>query len=165
MDTSENINFLTVHNSDVNGSSDGAAVIAENTEFEVAAAYADDDIIAYVDGVSSGSSAGAIPLGDTMTTLRIGNRLSDSYFDGHIRELRYYNVRKVNQYLDDLSSGLIGGSDSVWVSTGSFSIIGQTGTDTTVTWTAPSLRRSGPGWSGCNHIRAYQSSSCSSGSQ
>ena len=108
LDASENINFATTHSADDDGASDGAAVIAVNTAFEVSAAYADDDVIAYVDGTSSGAdSSAAFPLADAMTTLRIGADSAGNYFNGHIKELRYYNVRKANQFLEDLSNGLI----------------------------------------------------------
>ena len=74
-DASENINFATTNSGDTDGASDGAAVIAVNTAFEVSAGYADDDVIAYVDGASSGADATAgIPLTDNPTTLRVGNK-------------------------------------------------------------------------------------------
>jgi hypothetical protein len=140
-DPTENINFGTTHSADANGASDGTAVIAVNTEYEVSATYADDDVIAYVDGTASpADNTAALPVGATLTTLRIGHQFTPAGFlNGHLKEFRYYNTRKTNTFLDDLSSSLIGARDPLYVSTGSFSIIGQTGTDTTVTWTAPDL--------------------------
>ncbi len=108
LDASENINFSTTHSADTNGASDGAAVIAVNTDFQVAASYADDDVIAFVDGASSGADlTAAFPLADAMTTLRIGADSAGNYFNGHIKELRYYNERKNNVFLDELSQGLV----------------------------------------------------------
>lgn len=106
LDADENINFTTTHNADTDGASNGAGVISVNREFRVSAAFADDDVIAYVDGTSSGADAtAAIPLGDTMTTLRIGADSAGNNFDGHIAEIAYFNVRKTNTFLDNMSTG------------------------------------------------------------
>ncbi len=107
LDAAENVNFATTHSADTDGASDGAGVIAANTAFRVAAAYADDDVIAYVDGASSGAdTAAAIPLADAMTTLRVGSDSAGNYFNGHIAEIIHDNTRLVNGTLEDWSNGL-----------------------------------------------------------
>jgi hypothetical protein len=108
-DAAQNINFATVNSGDTNGASDGAGVIAAATEFIVAAAYADDDVIAAIDGtLSAPDSAAAIPLGDSMTALRIGADSAGNYFNGHIAEVRYYDERKRNFWLQNPDLGVAG---------------------------------------------------------
>ena len=107
-DTDDEINFATINSGDNNGASDGGVSIAVDTEFIVAAAYADDDVRAAVDGaLSAADSAAGIPVGDTITNLRIGADSGGNYFAGHIAEVRYYNERKLDAYLQDLSNGLV----------------------------------------------------------
>lgn len=108
LDAAENVNWQTTHNSDTDGASDGAGVIAADTTFRVAGAFADDDVRAAVDGtLSPADTAAAIPLGDAPTTLRIGGDSGTIQFNGHIAEVRYYNVRKADTILQDLSNGLV----------------------------------------------------------
>lgn len=107
-DTDDEINFATINSGDNNGASDGGTGIAVDTEFIVAAAYADDDVRAAVDGdLSAADSAAGIPVGDTITNFRIGADSGGNYFNGHIAEVRYYNQRKLDAYLQDLSNGLV----------------------------------------------------------
>ncbi|MCH8162360.1 MAG: hypothetical protein IIB88_10770, partial [Chloroflexi bacterium] len=73
LDASENVNFSTTHSADTDGASDGSAVIAADTQFKIVAAYADDNVRAAVDGtLSPADSTAALPLADTMTTVRFG---------------------------------------------------------------------------------------------
>ena len=73
-----------------------------------ASAYKVNDFESYVEGARSGSGdqAGAVPA--DATALAIGKWDSDiQFFNGHIAQIRDYNVRKDNQFLEDLSNGLI----------------------------------------------------------
>ena len=107
-DTSENINFSSVTSVGDAGSLTGTAVIAANTDALVSVAYADDDLQHYVDGIAETPDTTVThPVNDTLTTLRIGSDHSGGQLNGHIKEFRYYNVRKPNQFLEDLSNGLI----------------------------------------------------------
>ncbi len=100
MDAAENVNFETVNSADTNGASDGAAVIAGDTTFKAAGAYADDDVIGVVDGTaSSADSAAGIPVTDAATTMRIGNDSAGTPFNGHIAQIKYWDVRKTNAFL------------------------------------------------------------------
>ena len=104
-DADENINFVTTHSADTDGASNGAAVIAENTTFKAAGAYADDDVIAAVDGtLSAADTAAAFPLGDDMTTIRIGNDSGTVEWNGHIARLVYWNSRLPDSQLQALTA-------------------------------------------------------------
>ena len=93
-DASENINFSTTHSSDTDGASEGAAVIAADTAVSILGAYADDDVQAGVDGTASaGDTSAAIPLADTMTTLRLGADSAGNYWNGHIEVVGYWPQR------------------------------------------------------------------------
>lgn len=100
MDAAENINFETINSGDTNGASDGAAVIAVDTAFKGAGAYADDDVIGSVNGTNSTQDTSAgIPVTDAATTLRVGRDSVGTPFNGHIKEIKYYNVRKSDVFL------------------------------------------------------------------
>ncbi len=102
MDASENLNFETVHGSDTDGASDGAAVIATETVVEAIGAYADDDVIASVDGtLSAADSTAAHPVASAATTLRIGDDSGTTEFFGTIQVAKAWNVRKDNAFLND----------------------------------------------------------------
>ena len=72
-------------------------------------AYAVNDFESFIAGVRTGTGdqLGALPTG--IDALGIGSRAGEDnpIFNGHISEVRYYNVRKDNQFLEDLSNGLI----------------------------------------------------------
>ena len=105
MDAAENCNFETVNSADTNGASDGAAVIAVDTTFKVAGAYADDDVRAAVDGtLSAADSAAGIPVTDAATTMRIGNDSAGTPFNGHIVRVKYWDVRKSNAFLQAVTA-------------------------------------------------------------
>ena len=74
-----------------------------------AAAAANDFSSPYVDGSALGTpdTGGDMPLG--ISRLDVGQRYPTAVFwwNGHIAEIRYYNTRKDNQFLEDLSNGLI----------------------------------------------------------
>lgn len=78
-----------------------------NTEYASSLAWAANDIafISNSDPVETDSLA-TLP---TVTQLSVGSEGVGSLgqINGHIAEIRYYNVRKDNQFLEDLSNGLI----------------------------------------------------------
>lgn len=73
--------------------------------FMSAAAYADDDVRAAVDGtLSPADTTAAIPLADAMTTLRIGATSAGAQWDGHIARIAYRNRRLPNDMLQSLTA-------------------------------------------------------------
>ena len=103
-DASENINFTTTHNSDTDGASNGTGVIAVNTKFKVAGRFTDDDVRACVDGtLSPADVAAAIPLGDAMTTLRLGADSAGNHFNGHVSAFEFYDFAMSNQQMQGLT--------------------------------------------------------------
>ncbi len=106
--TDEVPTFGTVHSSDTNGAVTTPAISA-SVLTKLACAYADDDVALYQSGTAgTPDSTAAIPLADAMTKFAVGiDSIGNSPLNGHISELRYYNVRKDNQFLEDLSNGLI----------------------------------------------------------
>ena len=112
-DAAENINFATTHSSDIDGLVSGVAVIAAKTEFELGASYIDDDVVMAVDNtLETADTTAAIPLGDNPTTLRVGADSAGNYWNGHIAELRYYDVQKNDTFVQQLSNGEIEESPS-----------------------------------------------------
>lgn len=73
----------------------------------VSAAYAADDFAASANGSTAiTDSLGDVALG--MNQFRIGaNGTGATVLNGHISEIRYYSIRKSNQFLEDLSNGLL----------------------------------------------------------
>jgi hypothetical protein len=108
VETNEIPAWTTLHSSDTDGSITVTAISAA-TDFEAAVCYADDDLAFYQDGAAgTPDTTAAIPLAGTPTTFFVGDRSgSDRPLNGHIKELRYYNIRKSNEFLSDLSNGLI----------------------------------------------------------
>ena len=85
---------------------DISQAVAANTDYKGAVAWATNDIAFYINGAQVGVDGGATM--PTVTTLNIGSDHADGeQLNGHFKEGRNYDVRKVNQFLDDLSSGLI----------------------------------------------------------
>ncbi len=79
-----------------------------NTTVRTAVAFAANDAELYVNGARSGTGDQTVVIPTGITDLDIGSGYDDAnLFNGHIQELRYYNVRKNNQFLEDLSNGLI----------------------------------------------------------
>ena len=70
--------------------------------------FANDDVEYFYNGtrVGTGDQSNTVPTGLLKFNV-CGNEDSVDQLNGHIRELRYYNVRKDNQFLEDLSNGLI----------------------------------------------------------
>ncbi len=80
-----------------------------NTSLHSVSACAEDDFEVFVEGTRAGTGDQAVtPLMTGVSDLNIGSLYDESNnFNGHIVEIRYYNVRKDNQFLEDLSNGLI----------------------------------------------------------
>lgn len=79
-----------------------------NTLVRSAAAWALNDAEHFVNGVRSGTGDQVVDIPTGISDLNVGSGFDESaVFNGHIAEIRYYNVRKDNQFLEDLSNGLI----------------------------------------------------------
>ncbi len=74
-------------------------------------AYAANDFHLFTDGTAATPDTdGAVPV--SIDLFRVGTTHDSArVFNGHIAEIRYYNVRKDNQFLEDLSNGLISEDD------------------------------------------------------
>lgn len=86
-----------------------AGAYTAGSPHRTAMAFAANDGAAVTDGgsVSTDSTLG-VPTTNALDTLRIGfDLLGANHWNGHIAEIRYYNVRKPNQFLEDLSNGLL----------------------------------------------------------
>jgi len=105
----DKVGFQTIHSAGDNGFTQDAATFSPGAVFKHAAAYAEDDISTSFDGGSVVTDSTAdFPLADNPTRFFAGkSNNSDSQMNGHIQELRYYNVRKNNQFLENLSNGLV----------------------------------------------------------
>jgi len=83
-------------------------VVVTNTLQRGAMAWAENDFAtSFIGAAVKTDSSGTIP--GPITELRIGADPSgvNLELNGHIAEIRYYNVRMDNQFLEDLSNGLI----------------------------------------------------------
>lgn len=79
---------------------------AANVEVSFAGCYAVDDYELFTNGFQ-GIADTTAPVADAPDELFIGcNHNSISQFGGHIAEIRYYDVRKDNDFLEDLSNGI-----------------------------------------------------------
>jgi hypothetical protein len=84
-----------------------AGLWSDGDTHRVVAAWAVNDFVQYMDGIARGTpdTSGTLP---TMTQLNVGSNQVDAQLaNGHIKEFRYYNVRKDNTFLEDLSNGKI----------------------------------------------------------
>ena len=93
--------FATDHASDTDGDSISAGAITPGTVFRCAGAYADDDVRGALDGtLSPADGSAAIPLAAALTTFRLNNdSTGGDEFNGHIAQIKYWNVRKVDDFL------------------------------------------------------------------
>lgn len=81
---------------------------SDNTLFRLVGAATLNDAEFYADGARSGTGDQSIDMPTNFNKLSVGIKWNgDALVNGHIAELRYYNVRKDNQFLEDLSNGLI----------------------------------------------------------
>lgn len=79
-----------------------AATITANTAFKIAYCYKLDDFaISFNGGASSTDTLGTPP---TVNKLGIGNSSSDSYLNGHIKSIKFFNTRKSNADLVSLTA-------------------------------------------------------------
>lgn len=85
---------------------DISTAVAADTPYKIAVAWAANDVAFYLNGSQVGVDSGAtLP---TVTQLNIGSDHADAeFFNSTHNEDRYYTVRKANQFLEDLSKGLI----------------------------------------------------------
>jgi hypothetical protein len=73
-----------------------------------ASALAHNDLEYYVSGTRTGTGDQAVDIPVGVTTLNVGSDQGGAnQWNGHIAEIRYYNTRKPNAYLEDLSNGNI----------------------------------------------------------
>ena len=80
---------------------------AENVVMRTAFAYSLNDVEFYTNGTRSGTGDQSVTLPTGISKLVLGNNFeSGEALNGWIQEFRYYNVRKSNQFLEDLSNGL-----------------------------------------------------------
>lgn len=102
--TGGNIHFIGVDGGVTQWDISQAAVA--NTDYKGAVAWAVNDIAFYLNGAQVGVDGGAtLP---TVTTLNIGSDHADAeQLNSNFKEDRTYNERKPNQFLEDLSNGLI----------------------------------------------------------
>ena len=98
----------------VSSSGDNAGIAAPGTMADgvltrMVSAAAEDDVEFYIDGNRIGTGDPSYDPFTNANRITVGSRFAGdlSYANGHIAEIRYYNVRKVNQFLEDLSNGLI----------------------------------------------------------
>ena len=85
-----------------------AGAITAGVEFQIAATATLNDAELFTDGARSGTGDQSLTMPTTAVTFNVGSsRVETAHFNGHIAEIRYYKVRKDNQFLEDLSNGLI----------------------------------------------------------
>lgn len=77
--------------------------VSLNTEFNIAFAFAENDVTGAVDGALAASPDTSCNL-PTTTTLRVGSRVSDGYLNGHIKRLTYFPMRKTDAQLQELTA-------------------------------------------------------------
>lgn len=98
------------------GSSSVNSVWTVNTTRRSAIGYALNDLIISSEGVAGPQDTSApLPVGISQMNVGANNDLTTPW-NGHIAEIRYYNVRKDNTFLESLSNGIIN-EDSINLST------------------------------------------------
>jgi hypothetical protein len=75
------------------------------TRVRTATAYATNDVEHYADGSRTDTGDQVAVMPTDITTLDVGSRSTSDPFNGHIKELRYYNYRKPNVRLQEESEG------------------------------------------------------------
>ncbi len=104
--------IVQVTNNERNGTAVSMKIGAETASGEIVA-YIDDDVVMAVDStLETADTTAAIPLADNPTTLRVGADSGGNYWNGHIAELRYYDVQKNDTFVVQLSNGEIEESPS-----------------------------------------------------
>lgn len=105
------ISTEVVNSADTDGSILDPDALVANVAKRFAMAYADDDMATSFDGAAALTDATVgVPLSAAFAKFAVGARARvtpDVQWNGHIAEIRYYNVRKDNQFLEDLSNGII----------------------------------------------------------
>lgn len=78
---------------------------SEDTEFALAVRYADDDVNISADGVAGTEDTSVgVPTPDPFTTMRIGRRSANNFFNGHFRSIKYYDVAKTDAEMNALTA-------------------------------------------------------------
>jgi len=85
---------------------DTNADVQEGQRLRMASAWKVNDIAVSTNGNAPLINA-SVTIPTELTTLRLDSPAGTVQSNGHIREIRYYNERKNNQFLEDLSNGLI----------------------------------------------------------
>lgn len=92
----------TVNSGGNNGGSAVAGAITAGTSFKATGAYAQNDVIAGLDGTldASPDTSADLPATDTLTTVRIGKaRAASNFFNGTIKLIEYSPYRMWNGFL------------------------------------------------------------------
>ena len=82
----------------------------DGTTNRVSGAYSLNDFQAYSNGVASAHDTAGTLWDAAHGYFAIGDPVFPA-FTGHIKEIRFYEVRKIDTFLDDLSNGLIDESE------------------------------------------------------
>ncbi len=84
-----------------------AAHNEDGTTNRFAGAYSLNDFQAYSNGVATAHDTSGTMFDIAHTYFGVGNGSGFDVFTGHVKEIRFYEVRKIDTFLDDLSNGLI----------------------------------------------------------
>ena len=87
-----------------------ASAAVKGERLKIAIAYANNDMVAYVNGVAGTPDATVqVPQTNSSTWLRIGSRLDDTLpFCGLVHDMRYFEVRKADAIVEAMSNGNFG---------------------------------------------------------
>jgi len=107
VDTNDKVTFNTNNSGGNNASSAVDTIVVAGTSFKAIGAYAQDDVIAGKDGVldATPDTTVDLPTADVLTTVRIGDsHAGDRTLNGHIAEIRYWDIRKSNKFLQEITT-------------------------------------------------------------
>ena len=84
-----------------------AAMNTDGTLNRSSGAYSLDDFQGYVNGAASAHDTAGTLANTAHAYFAVGSGGAGGIFTGHIKEVRFYDVRKIDTFLADLSNGLI----------------------------------------------------------
>ncbi len=84
-----------------------AAMNIDGTLNRSSGAYSLNDFQGYVNGAASAHDTAGTPANTAHAYFAVGSGGAGGIFTGHIKEVRFYDVRKIDTFLADLSNGLI----------------------------------------------------------